>query len=918
MGDPFARLGSTMVRWRWLVVVAWIAVVVAAFVFLVPKASSVVKGGGYAVPGSDSLKAGQILDTKFNQSARNTVVVVFHSSAQTVDDTGFRDQVNAATEDLREVEGVRSVTTFFNSGDPSFVSKDRHTTVASVAIEGEEGQTQDAVPKLRDALSAVSLEHYVTGTPAINYDLTRSSKEDLHRAEFITIPLVLVFLVIIFRTLVAASVPLILGACGVALAESAIYLLGLQTDISVYALNVASMIGLGLGIDFSLIVITRFREERASGRATQDAVAMTMATAGRSITYSAITVILAMLVLTLLLLPLMIVRSISLGVLIVAAASLLAGLTLLPALLGILGHRIEWLRVIPRRKGRPAGQPGIWYRLSHAIMARPWVWLLVSLAILVAVAFPVRNLGTVGADPGILPAEKESVQGIRVMNEALGANRLTPIQIVVQTDKDGIWKPEFLDALNQLTNTVAADPRSDQVRSLTTLARTMGVPSDQIRSLTPEFIKSDPKRARAAAQVVNLNGDNDTAVVTIISKYGQFTQEHEDFISDLHDKTIPDIRQLRVYDVYVGGNAANFLDFRNALNDRFPILVPAVLLMTFLILMVFFQSLLLPLKAILMNLASVLATYGALVLIFQNGWGAGLLGFDPVGKVSVVTPPVLFVILFGLSADYEVFMLSRVKEYYHQIKNNEEAVATGLEHTAGVITAAGLLLIVTFGSFATANIITIKEIGLGLAIGVLIDSTIIRVIMVPASMRLMGDANWWMPAWLHKIVPEFREGPAPEMVPQPVAVGVPAGGSGASGGKNAERMIVAPRPPAPKSANAPLVGQLDPTNNLAGAKPIALPQTRSLYIGRHVSNELRIADQRISRVHAQITFAEGAYTIMDLGSTNGVYVNGQRIPRHSIGVQLHEGDVIELGGRGAVTFAFHLRPLAQPPKLSRS
>lgn len=918
MGDPFARLGATMVRHRWLVAVVWLVLVVGAFVFLVPKASSVVKGGGYAVPGSDSLKASEILDTKFDQSARNTAVVVFHSDAQTVDDAGYRDQVIAATEELSTIEGIRSITTFFNSGDPAFVSPDRHTTVAAVFIEGDEGETQEPVPEMRDSLAGISIEHYVTGTPAINYDLTQSSKEDLHRAEFFTIPLVLVLLVIIFRTLVAAVVPLILSACGVAMAESAIYLLGSQTDISVYALNVASMIGLGLGIDFSLIVITRYREELARGRNTEDAVAMTMATAGRSIIYSAITVMLAMLVLTLLLLPLMIVRSISMGVMIVAASALIAGLTLLPALLGILGHRIEWLRVIPRRKGRQPGQPGFWYRLSHVIMARPWVWLLVSFAILVAIAFPVRHLATVGADPGILPADKESVQGIRVMNEAMGANRLTPIQIVVQTDENGIWKPEFLDALNELTTTVAADPRSDQVRSLTSLASTMGVPPNQIRSLTPEFIESDPKRARAAAQVINLNGDNDTAVVTIVSKYDQFSPEHEALINDLRETTIPDIRQLRVYDVYVGGNAANFLDFRNALNHRFPILVPAVLLMTFLILLVFFQSVLLPLKAILLNLASVLATYGALVLIFQYGWGSGLLGFDPVGKVSVITPAVLFVILFGLSADYEVFMLSRVKEYYHEMKNNEEAVATGLEHTAGVITAAGLLLIVTFGSFATASLITIKEIGLGLAIGVLIDSTIIRVIMVPASMRLMGDVNWWMPAWLKKIVPEFREGPAPEIAPRPAAAGVPAGGWGASGGgKIAERRIAPPQPPAPKLRNPALVGQLDPTSDSAGANPIALPQTRPLYIGRHASNELRISDPRISRVHAQITYDDGTYAIMDLGSTNGVYVNGQRIPRHSTRVALREGDAIEIGGRGAVTFAFHLRPLAQPPRVPR-
>jgi RND superfamily putative drug exporter len=307
---------------------------------------------------------------------------------------------------------------------------------------------------------------------------------------------------------------------------------------------------------------------------------------------------------------------------------------------------------------------------------------------------------------------------------------------------------------------VAADPRVESVQSLSTLARAAGVPDNQFRSITPELVAPDAARQLALARVVNLDGDNSAALITVISKYDQYDTRHQDLVRDLRSHIIPSIRQVRTYDVYVGGDAAFFLDFEAALYGHFPLVAAAVMLMNFLILMAFFRSVFLPLKAVLMNLMTIVATIGALVLVFQHGVGTNLMGFKAQGLLGSVTPAILYVILFGLSTDYEVFILSRVKEYYHALRNNEEAVATGLEHTAGVVTAAGLILVGTFGSFASAQVVTIKEIGLGLAIGVLLDSTLVRVIMLPATMRLLGQRNWWMPGWLGKLVPELREGPA--------------------------------------------------------------------------------------------------------------------------------------------------------------
>ena len=271
-----------------------------------------------------------------------------------------------------------------------------------------------------------------------------------------------------------------------------------------------------------------------------------------------------------------------------------------------------------------------------------------------------------------------------------------------------------------------------------------------------------------AKTFVNLDGGNNATVLNVVPRFAPYDDRQKEFVNDIRELIVPSFAGLGEHETYVGGTTAQFMDFSDKLYDRFPFVIGAVLLLTFIVLMMFFQSVFLPLKAILMNLASILATYGVLVLIFQHGWGSDLFRFDPVGAIGVVTPAIVFVILFALSTDYEVFMLSRIKEYYNETHDNEESVAKGLQHTAGVVTAAGLILIGVFGSFATAGIITIKEIGLGLAIGVLIDTVLVRTIMVPATMRLAGAANWWMPGWLKRIVPELREGPVGEIRLPPV------------------------------------------------------------------------------------------------------------------------------------------------------
>lgn len=749
-----------MGRYRWLVLALWAVVLVLGGALLQPRANAVVKGGTSATPRSDSDRASTLLTRAFHFSNANTLIVVLHSTTHRTGDPWFDRLIRRADAALGGLPQVGGIATYLTDPRAGLASADRHTALMRLSIRGNAEDASTVVPVVRRRLAGLAGVPRVTGYAALIHDTLATSEKDLRRSELFTIPIVLILLLLVFRTVVAAVIPLVLGACSIVLTLSAIAIIGSFLETSVFALNIASMIGLGLGIDFSLIVVARYREELRAGYAPQEAMARTMATAGRSITYSGITVILAMAIMTFVMRDLVIIRSISLAVILVAIVALAAALTMLPAILVLLGRRIELLRVVPRWQARTSG-PAFWYRVSHAIMRRPWAWLLGSLLLLALAASPVRAITLGIASPEDLPRDTESAVAARLIGQSFGPGTVNPIQIVVSAPRATFWTGRTLGGIATLTNLVGSDPRVASVQSLTTLATASGIPRSALARPTPGLFTTRPALAREASALVTLQGSTTTTVITVISRYGEFDARHEALVQQLRAGMIPAIPDLRGTTVVVGGGAADFLDYRDAIYSRFAVVVIGVGLLIFIILMMFFQSVALPIKAILLNLVSIVATYGLLVLVFQNGVGTRLLGFTATGRIDATVPAVLYVILLALSTDYEVFMLSRVREQYARTQDNRESVAIGLTQTAGVITAAGLILVGTFGSFVSADVLIMKEVGLGLAIGIFIDSTIVRVVMVPAAMQLMGDANWWMPTWLKRIVPELREGELP-------------------------------------------------------------------------------------------------------------------------------------------------------------
>jgi RND superfamily putative drug exporter len=778
----FPALGDFVARFRWLVLAVWIVFVGVSMLGALRVKGELVSGG-INVPGSESNRGEAMLADEFDRRPTRTAAAIFTSHRFKVTDQQYRDGVEKALKNVQDLEGVGRVRSFYTTGLKRLVSDDEHTTYAVVDLNGDEEEAKALVPKVREELrrdfSNDLDEAYIIGFPAVSYDISAGSAEDLHHAELYSLPLTIFLLLLVFGTIVAAGLPVMLGAAAVVTALGALYLVALRMETSIFAMNTASMIGLGLGIDFSLLMVSRFREELAKGMTAHRATVRTVQTAGKSIVFSGLTVMLGLSVM--LLYDLTLVRSIALGMLLVAGLAVLGAVTLLPALMCMFGRQVNSFNLIPGRKagGTPQVGTGRWHAWSLLVMKYPWLFLFLAMALLIGMSLPAKDMNAIGAGgPQGVGEEAESRKGFELLSTAFPIGEVAPISVLVRTDKaDGAFDPNNREGIWKLTKDLETDPRVARVESIANLNPNLTL--EQFKAITPDqLVGADPRQRVLIAQYVNIDRAKDTYHVSVISKHAEVAPETTDLVKDIRTKFGPTIRELRGSEILVTGQSALTLDYRDELFGQFPKLVGLVLLVTYFVLLLFFHSLILPLKAILMNLIGISASYGFLVMVFEWGILDDVMRFEHLGRLTMFPPVILFSILFGLSTDYEVFLLSRVKEIYERDKHkldqqtggrvdgnynhrldeiNEHSVAEGLERTAGIITAAGLIMIVVFGAFAMGHVLVVKELGVGLSMAVLLDSTIIRVILVPVSMKLMGHLNWWMPKALDWI-PHIREG----------------------------------------------------------------------------------------------------------------------------------------------------------------
>ncbi|GGJ76913.1 hypothetical protein GCM10010123_03650 [Pilimelia anulata] len=710
----FAWWGRAVVRLRWWVLALGLAVAVLGATWGGGVFDRVVSGG-FFVKDSEAARAGDAITAAFGEQGSH-VVVLYRDPLATVQQPTFRQPVTEAVARVRALPGVREVRSAFDAppGTPAaaalaarYIARDQHATLVTIQLTaGDDDGRLAAYERVAAAARAPGLRTDVGGGVGFQAQVKERSSADLTRAELFSAPVLLLMLLLIFRGLIAATTPLIIGALAVLGSFIMVRVVTMFADVSVFAINVITLLGLGMAVDYALFVVSRFREELADGYDVPAAIARTVGTAGRTVLVSGLTIALALA--SLLIFPQFFLRSMGLGAMSAVLVAMLGALTVLPALLAVLGHRVNALRLpLPRRR-RPVGPTGAaagaWARIAHSVMRRPVLYAVGVAAVLLALAVPAYRMTWGGFDERILPAGTEA----RTVSE--------------------VARREFPDG--------GADRIQVFVR---------GVPAAAVPGLAATLGAVPPA---AGAEVVTQRGD---AALVAVRYPGEATDARtQDLVRDLRAVPAP-----AGAEVLVGGRTANDVDVLDGLRDRLPWMAVLMAASTYVLLFFAFGSLLLPLKAVLMNLISIGASYGVMVWGFQDGHLAGLLHFTSTGFLDPTNLIIMLAVLFGLATDYEVFLLSRVREEWEATGDNTRAVALGLQHTGRIITAAALLLILVVAGFAAGSITMIKMVGVGVIVAIVLDATLVRLLLVPATMRLLGRWNWWAPRPLARLYRRF-------------------------------------------------------------------------------------------------------------------------------------------------------------------
>jgi putative drug exporter of the RND superfamily len=693
----------------------------------------------------ESVRAQAILDEKFGTTrTEDTEFMIVHSGSLTVKDSAFQSFVTQLQGRIATLD--RSVllappTTYYDvlkqapDQAAGLISQDQHYTLIPVTLKDFE---DSSIQGLRDLAANAQaggggFTVQVAGQGSLNTDFTKIAEEDLRKGESIGIGIALLVLIVVFASIVAAVVPIVMALFAIAVALGLVSLIGQLFNFNLFVENMVTMIGLAVGIDYSLFIVSRYREERKKGFAKLDAIGAAGATANRAVFFSGLTVVLALL--GMMIFPATIFRSLAGGAILVTIAALGASMTLLPAILALLGDRVNWPRLAKRARveSDPDPRGGAWDRLTRGVMARPVAFLVASILVLGTLgSFYFQLHRGTNQNVSTLPDAFPSKQAFLTLQREFSGGLTDPAKIVVTGD---VASPQVQSAITKLQQEIAQDP--------TFAPQTNVTPSQDGSTIEVDaYFRGDPS-SDAAFQGIR----------------------------DLRDRMVPSaFAGVTGTDVLVGGNAAFFTDFLDTVGTYQWIVLAFVLGLSLVLLTVVFRSIVLPIKAIIMNLLSVGAAYGAVTLVFQKGVGIGFfnaLGFQ-FHKTPVIEawlPLFLFSVLFGLSMDYHVFLLTRIREQYDKTHDNTEAVAYGLRTTAGIITGAALIMVAVFTGFAAGRLGPLQQMGFGLAVAVLMDATIVRTLLVPSAMRLLGDLNWYLPKWLQWLPKIQVEGHEPTLVP---------------------------------------------------------------------------------------------------------------------------------------------------------
>lgn len=738
----FLRWGRFLYARR--VAVLWMSALslVLAAVLLV-RGAPLVTGN---VRGIESDDAARLVERELHAPEISGFTVLFSHPRLTASDPAFRDAALRALAPLRRHPDVLGVQSPFDDDismfiAPTMMSVDEHRAIARITLRHGVADDTRRWPAMRALLRSDVLRVRTTGYAAFKGDLDRVMQRDLIRAEVFSAPFTLAVLLLVFGSLVAAVLPVGVGGISVAAGVAAVFVLARQMEVAQYAVNVASLVGTGVAIDYSLFMVTRFREELAGGRDVESAIAVTVATAGRAVAFSGIAVAIGLG--GLLFFHGSYIASLGLGAMLVVIFAVIYALTFMPALLAVLGPRVDAGRVL--RDARRGG--GFWRRVAHQVMRRPVVVLSLSLVALLAAGTPFLRLNIAVPDTRLLPPEVEAHATLIELEEHLPDRAATRIAVVARFPGAPLATSARVGALYDLSRRIAAIPGVTSVQSVTDV-----VPMLDREGYVSLYQGDRSLLGDASVAIGRETVGRHIAVLAVTTEHLPTTPAARQIVRAIRSR-----RAVADGSVLVTGQTALDLDTAGFIRARAPKAIAFVVCMTLVVLFLLLGSVILPFKAVLMNLLSITASFGALVWIFQDGHLSRVLRFRPA-PTEPSLPLVMFCIVFGLSMDYEVLLLTRMQEEYERTRDNRAAVAEGLERSARLITSAAAIMVVVFSAFVFAQIILLKAVGLGMALAVAVDATIVRLLVVPSTMQLFGDLNWWAPKRLQRIAKRLSGG----------------------------------------------------------------------------------------------------------------------------------------------------------------
>ena len=734
---PFYRFGLLSYRFRILIILLWALIVLCCVPFL-PNIIAPFQSTGFIAENSISAKTDRYLDQKLGYSS-NQLLIIYHSKKLTATSTAFNNELEKSLSRLKNYSLKHEI--IYPSMNKKQISKDKHTAYTVLIFENKTKLTKEQLQEIKSLIKKPSnMTMELGGESVFLESLNIQTQKDLSKADLIAAPISIITLILVFGSIVAASLPVILGGSCAVIILMTLYLIAHAFSLSIFTLNIALLLGLCLSLDYSLFIISRFREELEQKTSIADAIAMTMATAGKSVFFSGLAVFISLS--ALLMFPVNILFSVGIGGLAAVFVAVIIAILVLPAVLSVLNTGINRLPVRLFKVTKPNRSP-TWHWIALNVVKRPLLYFISALLFLLLLGAPFLNANIGVSDVHILPEHSHSRMFFDQFEKSFDDSELTPIRLAITTKSGSMLSSKNISKVYDLSKKIKKNPLVSDVSSITTSEPTLT--KLQYQMLYKSSKRFDDPDVRALLKTTT---NKNLTTINVVSKHDENSPKTTKLITQLRDMNPGKGLEMQITGVFV-----NNQDVLKSISNVFPYAVAWILVLTYLILLILLRSVFLPLKAILMNALSLCASYGVLVFIFQEGHLHQLLNFDPQGLVDISLMVIIFCALFGFSMDYEVFLLTRIQESYVKSKNNNQSIVFGIEHSSRIITSAALIVIVTCASFMVAEVLMVKEFGLGIAVAIAVDAFIVRSLLVPATMSLVKKWNWYLPAWLDWILP---------------------------------------------------------------------------------------------------------------------------------------------------------------------